>query len=62
MKSTIKERQNFYKLIEKNKELISFLYPYFNKKNKYIIKYQFVSKAVLFLSNPVIQLLMKIKK
>jgi glycosyltransferase involved in cell wall biosynthesis len=61
VKSTFKEKVYFYKLLQEYKLVISKLYTNFNKANKFIIRYTLISKYLLFLINPFIQVLRKIK-
>lgn len=62
LKAPFTEKKKFYKMLKENKDLIDAVYPFFNEGNKRIISYPCLSRILLFVINPVVQFLLKLKK
>jgi len=62
IKAHIAEKKIFFMLINKNKFIMNELYPYFNQSNKFIVKFSILSKSMMIVFNPFVQLLFKVKQ
>lgn len=59
---SIVEQNSFYLQLKNHKEIIESLLPFFNSKNRFILKHRFFSKLAFSPVYPIIQMLLHKKK